>query len=281
MGYLNMKTLFFTFAILFSCSFGSVFAQQKGYSLFKPVPKEEMRDMETDRPDVTETPITVDAGHFQYEASLLDYSKQYKGASRINTYTINQLNFNVGITGSTAFQVMLDSYVIESERPIGSTLKTTSQGIGDVTLRIKQNLMGNDGGNFAIAMLPYLKVPTAKYKEDNRTEFGLSVPIRIQLPSEWTLGTQVEVDRLQEEGEQALHTDLLQSLSLSHELFKNMEGLVETYYTYGIKKHEWNNFLNAALQYEASSNCKFDAGINYGVQHEATRSFFLGMAYRF
>jgi hypothetical protein len=280
MGYQNMKTLFFTFAILFSCSFASVFAQQKGYSLFKPVPKEEMRDMETDRPDVTETPITVDAGHFQYETSLLDYSKQYKGQNRINTHTINQLNFNVGITGSTAFQVMLDSYVSESERPIGSTVKTTSQGIGDVTFRIKQNLMGNDGGNFAIAMLPYLKVPTAKYKEDNRTEFGLSVPMRIQLPSEWTLGTQVEVDRLQEEGEHALHTDLLQSLSLSHDLFKNMEGLVETYYTYGIKKHEWNNFINAALQYEVSSNCKFDAGINYGVQHEATRSFFLGMAYR-
>jgi hypothetical protein len=276
-----MKTIFFAFAFLFSCSFTKVFAQQKGYSLFKPVPKEEMRDMETDRPDVTETPITVDAGHFQYEASLLDYSKQYKAQSRINTYTINQLNFNVGITGSTAFQFMLDSYVTESERSIGSTVKTTSQGIGDVTLRVKQNLMGNEGGNFAIALLPYLKIPTAKYKEDNRTEAGLSVPMSIQLPAEWKLGTQVEVDRLQEDGEHALHTELLQSLSLSHELFKNLEGLAETYYTYGFKKHEWNNYINAALQYGVNSNCKLDAGINYGVQHEAERSFFLGMAYRF
>lgn len=237
--------------------------------------------METDRPDVTETPITVDAGHFQYETSLLDYSKQYKENKRIDTYTINQLNFNVGISNSTALQLMLDSYVTESERALGSTLKSTSQGLGDLTFRVKQNLMGNNGGNFAIALLPYLKVPTAKYKEDNRTEAGLSVPMRIQLPAEWTLGTQLEVDRLHEDGEYALHTEFLQSLSLSHELFKDLECLAETYYTYGFNKHEWTNYINAALQYDVNSNCKLDAGVNYGIQHEAERSFFFGLAYRF
>ena len=33
-----------------------------------------MREMSTDRPDKTESPYTVDAGHFQVEMDVLTYS---------------------------------------------------------------------------------------------------------------------------------------------------------------------------------------------------------------
>ena len=35
------------------------------YHLFNPVPREYLRGMNTDRPDQTESPYTVDAGHFR------------------------------------------------------------------------------------------------------------------------------------------------------------------------------------------------------------------------
>lgn len=267
-------------AMLFAGAGTGLFAQQKSYSLFKPAPKGEMREMETDRPDVTETPITLDAGHFQYETSFLDYTKQYTENSRVNTYTINQLSIKLGLSNSTDFQLQLDSYVIERERELGSVITSNSKGIGDMTLRVKQNLSGNDGGDFAIALMPYYKIPTAKYKEGNLTEAGLILPMRLKLPSEWILSTQLEVDRLQADGDTNLHTEFLQSVSISHELFKNMDGLAESYYTYGFKKHEWTNYINAALQYGISANCKVDAGLNYGIQHDAKRSFFVGLAYR-
>lgn len=38
---------------------------KSGYSLFKPTPRQFMRELTTDRPDQTESPYTVDAGHFQ------------------------------------------------------------------------------------------------------------------------------------------------------------------------------------------------------------------------
>jgi hypothetical protein len=278
-----MKKLFTILALMAAFPAAKCFAQDAApkFSLFKPVPKEQMREMETDRPDVTESAYTVDAGHFQYETFLLDYTKQFSTSSRTNTYTLNELNLNMGLTGSTALQVLLDSYVIETEQEFGTTVKTTNQGIGDLTLRLKQNLIGNDGGNFALALLPYLKLPTANYKDGNRTEAGLIVPMQIKLPAKWTLGTQVEVDRLQDDDEHALHTEFLQTLTLSHELFKDLNGIGETYYTYAFKKHEWTNYVNAALQYAVNTNCKVDAGVNYGLQHEAERSFFLGMAIRF
>src|SRR2546425_12662784 len=44
------------------------------YTLFNPTPRELMREMNTDRPDKTESPFTVDAGHFQIEADILNYT---------------------------------------------------------------------------------------------------------------------------------------------------------------------------------------------------------------
>ncbi|MEO8821382.1 MAG: hypothetical protein ABI267_05890 [Ginsengibacter sp.] len=42
-------------------------SSKSGYTIFNPTPKKLMRDFETDRPDVTESAYTVDAGHFQLE----------------------------------------------------------------------------------------------------------------------------------------------------------------------------------------------------------------------
>ncbi len=38
---------------------------KSGYDLFHPTPRDLMREMSTDRPDQTESPYTVYAGHFQ------------------------------------------------------------------------------------------------------------------------------------------------------------------------------------------------------------------------
>ena len=40
------------------------------YHLFAPVPRSAMRPLSTDRPDTTESPYTVDAGHFQMEMDV-------------------------------------------------------------------------------------------------------------------------------------------------------------------------------------------------------------------
>jgi hypothetical protein len=44
------------------------------FNLFNPVPSEYLREMDTDGPGATESPYTVDAGHFQVEMTLADYA---------------------------------------------------------------------------------------------------------------------------------------------------------------------------------------------------------------
>lgn len=252
---------------------------QKNFSLFNPVPRTEMREMETDRPDVTESPYTVDAGHFQLETDLVRSIREKTETTQTNTFLINQMNLKIGITGSTAVQIGFQTYGRQSEKVLETNEKTTTDGHGDLTFRIKQNLIGNDGGNFALALLPYVKFPTSKY-EDSRFEGGLIVPMQYQLPGEWHLGFQVELDRLKDQDEDAMHTEFLQTLTISHSIIKGLDGIAETYYTYDFKAHQFSNYINAAIQMDVAKDFKLDAGMNLGIQHTAAKHFFVGASVR-
>lgn len=249
------------------------------YSLFHPVPAGQLREMETDRPDVSESPITVDAGHFQYEADLVSMERHTSDAGKDRQTTINRGNLKWGLTSSTSLQIGVETLVLLRHTDKQDPTPQKAQGFGDVNLRIKQNIIGNNGGRFALAVLPYLKFPTATYT-DTKYEGGIIVPLSLQLPHDWKLGGQVEIDRLQNEDDDQLHTEWLQSLTISHDIIEKLTGIVETYYTYDLDHHQLSNYLNAALQLEIAKDLKVDAGVNYGLQHEALKKYFVGLAFR-
>lgn len=262
----------------------NVLAQQttiRHFNLFKPVPKDQMRDMETDRPDVTESPFTVDAGHFQYETDFLKFKREKDEISSQRTFLINQADLKLGITNSTDFQIIIQTFGIKSDLDLSTGAKTTDKGIGDLTVRLKQNLLGNDGGSFSIAILPYLKFPTSQFENENRYEGGLVLPMQLKLPNDWKLGFQIEGDRLKDKYDRQMHTELLQSVTLSHEILKGLDGIAETYYTYNFKEHHFSNYLNAALQMAIARDFKVDAGLNYGIQTDAEKTYFIGTSFRF
>lgn len=252
---------------------------QKKYTLFNSVPKSLMREMETDRPDVTESPYTVDAGHIQYEADVIRLKREESEQTRTKTLLINQANVKIGITASTAIQIGFQSYGVQNETDKKSGDISKTRGFGDITLRIKQNITGNNNGNFVMALLPYANIPSSQYDDESRFEYGLIVPMLYKFAGEWNLGFQVEVDRLKDQDLPEMHTEFLQTLTISHPLTKSIDGIAETYYTYDFKAHEFSNYINAALQMEVAKNFKLDAGLNYGLQHHAEKHYFIGFSY--
>src|SRR5881296_631365 len=84
------------------------------FHLFNPTPRALMRDMATDRPDKTESPYTVDAGHFQFEMDLLNYAYDrdngIPGDTRIETVSIAPVNLKLGLCNRADFQVLLQTY---------------------------------------------------------------------------------------------------------------------------------------------------------------------------
>ncbi|MBW3522882.1 transporter [Chryseobacterium sp. NKUCC03_KSP] len=278
------KYLLFLKLIFGAALFPSLYCAQKDsikhYSIFAPVPRDQMREMETDRPDVTESPYTVDAGHFQYETDLVRLINEKSDLVKTSTLLINQANLKIGITGNTAIQIGWQTYGRQKQTEFNSGSAIKTNGIGDVTLRIKQNLIGNDSGKFALAILPYVKFPTSKYDQESRFEGGLIVPMSYKLPGEWKLGLQVEIDRLKDLDQPAMHTEFFQTLTVSHPLSKGIDGIAETYYTYDFKAHQFSNYINAAIQIELLKDFKLDAGMNYGIQNTAAKQYFIGASYR-
>jgi len=269
-----MKTLYNIILILALLSVVNIgaFGQQKTcYHLFRPVPGDSLREMETDRPDVTESPQTVDAGHFQFETDLIRFQRENGDAGRSDEYLFNLANIKLGLTNSTAIQLTFESFVVKKDFYTESS---------DLTLRLKQNLLGNDKGKFAIALLPYLKFPTSRADKESQYEGGIIIPMSIKFGNDWKLGFQVEADRLQDEEGSGHHNQILQTLTVSHPLTKKLDGIIETYYTYEFKDNHLKNFLNAALQYELSKDLLIDGGLNYGVQHDARKSYFVGLSFR-
>eukprot|EP01031_Cornospumella_fuschlensis_P011366 gene11366-13888_t len=140
-------------ALLSSLSF-SVSAQDKAspgggadktpFHLFNPTPTPLMREMSTDRPDTTESPYTVDAGHFQVEMSFFDYQQFFDSGLRGEAWSICQMNLKAGLWHNTDLQVLFNLH--DSIRITGGLATTTASGFADVTVRLKTNIWGNEGG---------------------------------------------------------------------------------------------------------------------------------------
>jgi hypothetical protein len=73
------------------------------YNLFHPTPRALMREMSTDRPDQTESPHTVDAGHFQVEldalSAVFDHDESYGRDVRTTAWGTS-LNVKAGLLNS-------------------------------------------------------------------------------------------------------------------------------------------------------------------------------------
>ena len=85
----------------------------------------EPREMSTDRPDTTESPITVPVGHFQIEASFFDYSCDAGNEA----WAFGLMNLKAGLSHNTDLQLVFDTW---TEQRGAETIS----GFGDVTLRL-------------------------------------------------------------------------------------------------------------------------------------------------
>src|SRR5262245_65062609 len=71
-------------------------SDKSSFCLFNPTPRELMRDMDTDRPDTTESPHTVDAGHVQAELSFADVTTDSESGTPNRSWQVAPLLLRVG-----------------------------------------------------------------------------------------------------------------------------------------------------------------------------------------
>jgi len=252
---------------------------KSGYTLANPVPAAQLRELTTDRPDVTESPFTVDAGHAQLEMDFANYTRDRLDSVRTTEWGVAPFNLRLGVLNNFEAGVFAAPYIHHAEQPRGGPEQTTA-GLGDVTLRGKWNFRGNDGGGTAVGLIADLKLPTAAGGLGNgRVEGDVALPVLLEAGG-WEVAMMSEVDVEWRETRGDYRPAWLNTLSLGHGLFGPFDGYVELTSFTGDGPQVMT--ADAGVMWLLDQNTQLDAGANVGVSRTAPDvQVFSGLSRRF
>lgn len=285
-----MRTSFASFSAAFLCLLSATaFAEgnKSAYHLFHPTPRDEMRELSTDRPDKTESPYTVDAGHFQIEADLATFTRDHNRIAGENTVTrawnAGVVNLKAGLTSDIDVQLVLDGYVRErvTDRQAGS--RETTDGFGDTTLRLKYNVWGNDSGADALAIMPFIKLPTNSNELGNDSvEGGIILPYARDLGNGYGLGLMTQMDRVRDQEDRGYSTSFINTATIGVDLTEKLGSYYEIATERNSDLGRWIVTFDLGLTYAVTDDLQLDAGMNLGLT-DAADDFnpFIGFSYRY
>jgi hypothetical protein len=276
-------------AVLAIAMAGSAAAQDKNnHTLANPTPDHLLRDMTTDRPDTTETPFSVDAGHVQIETTVLGFARSRTDGMGVttDTYELAVTNIRVGLTRSleAGFVWQPHGRVHVHGGPGGATRLS---GAGGLELRAKLNLWGNDAfrepGATALALLPFLVLPTDRNSgiSPDFAEGGLIVPFAVKLTDKLGLGLNTGATWVTADATSGYHAEYLASASLGVEWSETLGTYYEVAGRFRVDRGD-EIVLGTGVTYRLSKSIQLDAGVNLGLTPAADRfNPFVGLSVRF
>lgn len=259
-------------------SFETPPADKSAYTLVNPTPRELLREMSTDRPDATESPFTVDAGHVQVEMSFLQFTRDDTD-NRIDTYVYAPFNVRLGILNNAELQFLFDPHVRVQDR-----ISPDASGVGDLTLRFKANLWGNDDGDTALGIMPYVKLPTGDRDVSNgNAEPGIILAFGADLPGDFSLGLMAEFAGVRNAADDGFDFEFLHTLTVGHSLVGPLGGFIEYI---GVANSDsgtdYQASFSTGLTLGLSDDVQLDAGAVFGLTDSADDlTLFSGISVRF
>lgn len=256
----------------------SLKALKQTYSLRRAVPKARLREMTTDRPDVTESAYSVDAGHFQLETDLVRITRQARSSGIDQQIDFNDINLKVGLNRTADLELVINSFLIHQE-PDQSRLQQRS--LSAFTLRWKLNLWGNDGGRTALSLISFVKPPIGVPTGETRAwEGGIVTPFAWQLPRDWTLGSQLQASLNYDANRQTHYLQLAPTLTIGHDIYRRLGGFVEVAGYWDVRQPHWQATVNGGPILRLGDNIQFDLGVNLALTYNTPSSYFLGFSFR-
>jgi hypothetical protein len=252
------------------------------FTLFNPTPDADLRSFNTDRPPKANSPYTVDAGHFQYETDIAVYSYGNTDGVKTQDWTVVDPTLKLGLTNTIDAEWQVTPY--QSAVTKSTTTTTSISGVGDTIARLKINVLGDDKGAIAVALLPYVKLPTAQSGLGNGSvEGGLILPISLSAPGGFTVIVMPEGDYLKDTAGSGYHVAFDFLINVSHPLGKRWTFYTEVFTSQAFQSQDKSVYtLDEALTYALTPNLQLDFGGNFSLNSVPPRTqLYMGLSQRF
>ena len=233
------------------------------------------RELSADRPDATESPYTVEPGRVQIESSLWAYGRDKESGVVTESWALGETNMKYGLTDCHDLQLVIRPWIHEHTEGAGNI-----EGFGDIDLRLKWNLWGNDAGATAGALMPYITVPTQSAVSAGEWQGGVIFPVAVELTRSLGAGFQVELARSWHDASGELEWALAHTAVIGMDLAGNWGAYLEYLGVAGETDYEASVF--AGFTWAIGDNIQWDIAAGLGL-NDAAEDFSVaqGVTFRF
>jgi len=219
-----------------------------------------LRPLSTDRPDRTESPYSVPKGWLQFEADVVSHGELQDDEETLTGTSIASFNLKYGVTHNVDLQFVFSPWVrLRYEAP---GLNDTDDGTGQAGVRAKINLAGNDEGDVAAALLPFVTIPTRGDPILDAATYGIVTPVALDLGNDRGMSSMLGAMRVQNE-----EWWVIGSVSFATPVAGDLAGFVELYVARaGFESDAAEDVTgDVGFTYAASPDWQLDAGVYYGL----------------
>jgi hypothetical protein len=261
----------------------SVFAAVAALSVLVPAvaarAEDQLKPICADRPTKGTSPCTVDPGHWQLEIDAVDWTHDRSGGVTTDFGVFASSNLKYGVNDRLDVELNVTPYQVQ--RVTGSP---AAQGFGDLTARAKVGLIGGDR---AVAILPFVKIPTAGAGLGNgAVEGGVVLPTALTLPGGVSLTIDPEIDALKDDRTQRRHAAYELAVGFSRPLTPALTGAAELWGSENEEPsghlHQASFDLGLAWIPMKDQELQLDAGTNLGLNRDTPAvNLYVGVSRRF
>ena len=228
----------------------------------------DLRELCADRPGIGTPPCTVNKGHLQIETGIGDWTLEKDASERTDTILLGDTQLRYGVTDTIEARVGWTPYghVRDRDRLTGATDR--EDGIGDVTLGMKANLLDPDGKSLSLAVLPYISLPVGGHAIGAGTwAAGLLVPLSHSLTDAVMLTATPEIDAAADSDRHGRHLSYGSSAGVSVDATKALTLTAElaAYRDDDPGDHATQTLAGFSGALKLGENWQLDFGTNIGL----------------
>jgi len=230
-------------------------------------------ELETDRPDMTESCTVVGAAVWQLETGVVFQSD---GIDRGTAHDVSAPNMllRVGVSSKLELRFSAEGFLAESI----STRAAMSSGVSDMELGFKYRLLDQERAGVDVAVIPIVSMPVgSSFFSSGSVDPTIKLTLARELPRGFSIGGNAIVSSITED--HARFTQTAVSASLGHALGAAWNGFWEVYGASALSRDGGRAWLfDTGITHAFHQRLQVDVSAGRGLTHDAP-DWFIGAGF--